>query len=63
MWFGVLVRRLLKRSSFQTVEELREKLLAFIGYYNEHLAKPYKWRYKGPPLEVWQRVWRLQIVH
>ena len=52
MWFGVLVRRLLKRSSFQTVEELREKLVAFIGYYNEHLAKPYKWRYKGPPSEV-----------
>ena len=52
MWFGVLVRRLLKRSSFQTVEELREKLLAFIEYYNEHLAKPYKWRYKGEPLEV-----------
>jgi transposase len=47
MWFGVLVRRLLRRSSFQSVGELREKILAFIEYYNEHLAKPYKWRYGG----------------
>jgi len=52
MWFGVLVRRLLKRGSFKSVDELREKLLAFIEYYNENLAKPYKWRYKGSPLEV-----------
>jgi hypothetical protein len=47
MWFGVLTRRLLRRGSFSSVEELREKVLAFIEYYNEHLAKPYKWRYQG----------------
>ena len=52
MWFGVLARRLLKRGSFKSVEELRERLLAFIKYYNENLAKPYKWRYKGRPLQA-----------
>ena len=52
MWFGVLVRRLLKRGSFKSVEELREKLLSFIEYYNENLAKAYKWTYAGRPLNV-----------
>ncbi len=52
-WFSVLTRRLLnKRSSFRTVEELEEKLGAWIAYYNEHLAKAYHWKYNGKLLQV-----------
>lgn len=52
IWFSILVRRLLKRASFTSVEDLRERVLAFIEYFNATLAKPFKWTYKGRPLAV-----------
>jgi transposase len=52
IWFGILVRRVLKRGSFASVEELRHRILAFIEYFNATLAKPFKWTYKGRPLTV-----------
>jgi transposase len=52
-WFSVLTRRLLnKRSSFQSVKQLEEKLAAWITYYNEHLAKAYNWKYDGKLLQA-----------
>ena len=52
IWFSILVRRLLKRASCTSVEDLRERVLAFITYFNATLAKPFKWTYKGRPLAV-----------
>lgn len=52
IWFSILVRRLLKRGSFSSTEELRERILAFIDYFNRTLAKPFKWTYAGRPLTV-----------
>jgi len=52
IWFSILVRRLLKRGSFSSVNELRERILAFIDYFNETMAKPFKWTYAGRPLQV-----------
>ena len=52
IWFSILVRRLLKRGSFTSVEELRERILAFIDYFNKVMAKPFKWTYAGRPLVV-----------
>ena len=52
IWFSILVRRLLKRASFPSVEALHERVLAFIAYFNATLAKPFKWTYKGRPLAV-----------
>lgn len=49
IWFSILVRRLLGRASFRSVEELSERILRFIDYFNETLAKPFRWRYAGPP--------------
>jgi putative transposase len=46
------VRRLLKRGSFASVEELHERILLFIEYFNRTMAKPFKWTYKGRPLQV-----------
>ena len=50
MWFSILTRRLLKRSSFTSKEQLKERILAFIDYFNRTLAKPLKWTYTGRPL-------------
>jgi transposase len=52
LWFSILVRRLLKRGNFTSVEDLRERILAFIAYFNKTMAKPFKWTYKGRPLTV-----------
>jgi transposase len=50
IWFSILVRRLLKRASFSSLEDLRQRILAFIEYFNKTLAKPFKWTYTGRPL-------------
>lgn len=52
LWFSILVRRLLKRASFSSVAALRERILAFIDYFNRTMAKPFKWTYAGRPLTV-----------
>ena len=52
LWFSILVRRVLKRGNFTSVEDLRERILAFIAYFNQTMAKPFKWTYKGRPLTV-----------
>jgi hypothetical protein len=52
LWFSILVRRLLRRGNFTSVEDLRERILAFIAYFNKAMAKPFKWTYKGRPLTV-----------
>jgi hypothetical protein len=52
IWFSILVRRLLKRGSFSSVKELRERILAFINYFNKTMAKPFKWTYAGRPLQA-----------
>ena len=52
MWFSILVRKLLKRASFTSVEDLQAKVLAFIAYFNATMAKPFKWTYGRKPLSV-----------
>ena len=52
MWFSILVRKLLKRTSFTAVEELQAKVLAFIEYFNKTMAKPFKWTYGQKPLQI-----------
>jgi hypothetical protein len=50
IWFSILVRKLLKRGSFTSVDDLKAKVLAFVAYYNQTMAKPFKWTYKGKAL-------------
>jgi transposase len=50
IWFSILTRKLLRRGSFTSVENLIAKVLAFIDYYNRTMAKPFKWTYKGKAL-------------
>jgi transposase len=55
-WFSILMRRLLKRSSFTSTKDLSDseallrsadRILVFIEYFNRTLAKPFEWKYKG----------------
>lgn len=50
IWFSILVRKLLRRESFASKAELKAKIEAFIAYFNETMAKPFKWTYQGKPL-------------
>jgi transposase len=45
IWFSILVRKLLRRSSFTSVEDLKRRVLEFIDYFNRTMAKPIKWLY------------------
>jgi transposase len=52
IWLRILVRKLLKRGSFTSLEDLKVKVLAFIEYYNRTMAKPFRWTYQGKPLSA-----------
>jgi putative transposase len=50
IWFSILVRKLLKRGSFPSIEDLKARVLAFIDYYNRTMARPFQGTYQGKPL-------------
>ena len=50
IWFSVVVRRVLKRGEFPSLDALRQRLLDFVDYFNRTMAKPYRWTYTGQPL-------------
>ena len=52
IWFSILVRRLLKRGNFTSVDDLQQRILDFIAYFNRTMAKPFKWTYAGRPLTI-----------
>ncbi len=52
IWLSILVRKLLKRGSFTSAQDLQAKVFAFIDYYNRTMAKPFKWTYQGKALTV-----------
>jgi putative transposase len=52
IWFSVVVRRVIKRSHFKSVDELRQRLRDFIDYFNKTMAKPYRWTFTGQPLKI-----------
>lgn len=47
IWFSML-----KRSNFSSLEQLEERILKFIDFFNETMAKPFKWTYNGTPMQV-----------
>lgn len=44
-WFSRLSQKVLRRGSFATAEILISSVKAFIIYFNDTMAKPYKWTY------------------
>jgi hypothetical protein len=45
-----LIRKVIKRGNFTSVDDLKRKVLAFIEYHNRAMAKPFKWTYQGSAL-------------
>jgi transposase len=52
IWFSILSRKVLKRGSFNSKDDLKNKIEAFIDYFNRVLAKPFKWTYNGKPCYI-----------
>ena len=50
--FGMIMRKVIRRGSFTSVKDLRDKLLNFIAYFNRVFAKPFQWTYTGRPLRA-----------
>ena len=50
IWLSILVRKLLKRGSCLSVQDLQAKVFAFIDYYDQTMVKPFKWTYQGKAL-------------
>ena len=51
IWLSILARRLLKRASFVSIDDLRSRIMDFITFFNK-TAKPFKWTYAGRPLQA-----------
>ncbi len=52
IWFSILVRKLLRRASFKSQDDLKTRIIEFIDYFNKTMAKPFKWTYKGKVLAI-----------
>lgn len=46
-WFAKLQRQILNKGNFKSVKELEQRIEQFIDFYNQHNAKPLKWKFKG----------------
>jgi len=51
LFFSILERRLLRHGEFDSVDDLAQKVIAFINDYNRRAA-PFRWTYDGKPLRV-----------
>ena len=51
LFFSILERRLLRRGEFDSVDDLAERIIAFIKDYNRRAA-PFRWTYDGRPLRA-----------
>lgn len=52
IWFGILMKKAIRRGSFGSKKELKKKILDFMDYFNETMAKPFKWTYQGKVLKA-----------
>ncbi len=50
IWFSILARKLLRRGNFASKKALRTKIEQFIAYFNETMAKPFRWTMEAKPL-------------
>jgi len=50
IWFSILARKLLRRGSFTSQQDLKQRIERFIAYFNRTMAKPFKWTKTGKPL-------------
>ena len=46
VWLSILVRKVIRRGNFTSQQDLKDKLLSFIDYFNRTMAGPFKWTYR-----------------
>ena len=46
-WFSILMHRLIRRGSFTSTDDLHQRILAFVSYFNRTMAKPFQWQFQG----------------
>ena len=51
IWLGILVRKVIRRGNFTSTDDLRAKVFAFIAYFNQTMANPFKWTFQGKALQ------------
>lgn len=47
VWFNQLSSHILVRGDFKSKQDLKDKIINYIKYYDKYLAKPYNWKYNG----------------
>lgn len=52
IWFSILTRKLLRRGTFSSQADLKQQILDFIDYFNQKLAHPFQWTFKGKLLAI-----------
>ena len=52
IWFSILAKKLIKWGNFTSQADLQRQLERFIEYFNQTMAKPFKWTFKGFPLRI-----------
>jgi transposase len=50
IWFSILMRKVIRRGNFMSKGDLKMKIEQFIHYFNETMAKPFRWTYQAKPL-------------
>ena len=67
--FGIVSRRVMRRGNFKSLEDLKNRLLDFITYFNNTFAKPFAWNYTGRRVEkdsikrpnTWKENWAKRL--
>lgn len=45
--FGIVSRPVIRRGNFKSLQDLKDRLLDFVTYFNNTFAKPFEWNYTG----------------
>jgi transposase len=51
LFFSRVQRRVLRLASFDSAEEMGAQVLSYVDHWNKHERKPYRWKFRGYPLE------------
>lgn len=54
-WFAIVEKRILRHGVFDNVEALENRVIGFIDHWNSTGRRPFRWKFKGYPLETKER--------
>lgn len=52
LFFSIVARRVLRYGVFTSLADLEQKVQGFIDHWNHHEAHPFRWTFKGYPLQI-----------